>query len=98
MVENEEASADRRIVIRSTSSKPWPAPERSSSSHNVGRHLYKLLQPLQLLRSDNCVSEQDFSSMPQIAAFVTEFPHRLARETGVPAFEGPGGRCWAQGM
>lgn len=59
MVENEGGPAHRRLVIRSTSSKPWPTPRRSTSSHIVERHPYKLLQPLRILRSDNCVSEQD---------------------------------------
>lgn len=78
MVVIEGRPADRRLVIRSTSIEPWPTPEGSTSSHNVERRRYKLLQPLPLLRSDNCISEQNFSSMPVIATPVSEFPHRLA--------------------
>lgn len=51
--------------------------------HNVERRRYKVLQPLRILRSDNCVSEQDCSSMPQIATSVSEFPHRLTKTTSV---------------
>lgn len=79
MVENEGGHAHRRLVIRRTSNKPWPAPGRSTLSHNVERRRYKLLQPLRILRSDNCVSEQESSSMPQIATSVSEFPHRLTK-------------------
>lgn len=61
MVENEGGRTHRRLAIRSTSSKPWPAPDGSTSSHNVERRLYKLLQPRRFLRSDNGVSEPDSS-------------------------------------
>ena len=86
MVENEGGRTHRRPVIRSTSSKPWPAPDRSTSSHNVERHLYKLLQPRRFLRSDNGASEQDSSSMLQIATPDTEFTHRLATAMSVSTF------------
>lgn len=63
---------------------PARPPERSASSHNVERHRDKLLQPLRLLRSDNCVSEQDFCSILQIVTPVSEIPHRLDVQRAIP--------------